>query len=673
MTPIHVVRLTNALIALFDPLVRAIDNPDSAEALLQDMGYQAPSRISFLNDFSSPLGAMVDLADRVDDVLRGNTEPDYLVLFRSLIDAIQDIIRLIRDIGATLQTSFPGDFLAATDMVAQFPRQLADYLLIRMLEQQYPVLHSSLLVTGIIDQGQVTVAATPFNTPYMKRVIRWKNIGNYISSPLPSIQEAYGWNTDNFGYDGLIGNIHRLGQSIRFFSSPADPDPDILQALNDGRDVVTEDNAHKLGILKFPLLPVLDAEIGAEIYPVLNATKDKAAGLGLGLYFDPSGGLSFPITDELSLTVKYGGTGPLGAGVRILPGQPLQLISNIFGGSGPQTELSTFVPEFAYTNNEKTLLFDTSFGAKLEFASWVVRAGVFAGIGGFYIETDIDGATLQIGASQGDGFLQKIMPSQPVALDFDLTVGFSSKIGLYFGGSLDLEVKLPTNVNIGPIALQGVTVKLKPEDGKIPLILGADISVHLGPLDIVVQNVGVVVTLSFPANRDGNLGPMQVDLGFKPPSGAGLAFDVAGLTGGGFLAHDEAAAQYAGMLQLTYQQFQLQAFSLIATKLPTGPGYSLIAMIDANFPPIELVAGFTLNGVGGLLGIHRTFSKDALQAALKAHTLSNFLFTKNPVANAAQILTDLRRSFQPPTVGTYLAHCCKSAGARQRSSRSTWL
>ena len=37
-------------------------------------------------------------------------------------------------------------------------------------------------------------------------------------------------------------------------------------------------------------------------------------------------------------------------------------------------------------------------------------------------------------------------------------------------------------------------------------------------------------------------------------------------------------------------------------------------------------------------------STDALQAGIKAKTLSNFLFAKNPVANAAQLLTDWRHS-----------------------------
>src|SRR5262245_33927247 len=141
MTPAHVAQLTDTLIALFDPVVQAIDDMDSAEALLKDMGYQAPSGIAFLNDFSPALGALLDLADQTETLLRGGTDPDYLSLFRSLVEATRDLVRLIRDIGTTLQTKFPAEFLAATNMVAQFPRQLADYLLVRMLERQYPVLH----------------------------------------------------------------------------------------------------------------------------------------------------------------------------------------------------------------------------------------------------------------------------------------------------------------------------------------------------------------------------------------------------------------------------------------------------------------------------------------------------------------------------------------------------
>ncbi len=70
------------------------------------MGYQAPTGISFLNDFSPLLSALIELVNQADDLLRDETDPDYLALFRSLIDAIQDIIQLIRDVGTTLQEQY---------------------------------------------------------------------------------------------------------------------------------------------------------------------------------------------------------------------------------------------------------------------------------------------------------------------------------------------------------------------------------------------------------------------------------------------------------------------------------------------------------------------------------------------------------------------------------------
>jgi hypothetical protein len=655
MTPDAVVGLTDDLIALFDPLVQAINDIDSMEALLHELGYQVPMGATLLPGFEPLFTALASVADQTDDLLRSGAEPDYLALFRNLIDAIQDIIKAIRDIGTTVMTTLPADFLAATHIGEQLPRQLADYLLVKMLERRHPVLHSTLALAGVIDQHEVATAATPFNVPYTQRTIRWEKVGDYLSSPSTSIEQAYGWNTDNFAYDDVVDNLHRFGRSIGFFSGRANPNPDTLQALHGGTDVVTDDNATQLRILDFPLLRIVGSPIGAQIYPVLNATKDKAIGFAVGLYFDPTAGLSFPVADNLELDVKYTGTSALDVGVLVLPAQPLKTVSNIFGGTGTQQmDLSQFIPEFNYSNDDqKTLLFDTAFGAKLEFASWALRAGVLAALSGVYAETDLKGATLTLSAGQGDGFLQNVLPSQPMTLDFDLTVGFSSTTGLYFGGSVHMDVKLPTHISIGPITVQGITVSLKPADSKIPVALGADITLSVGPVGVTVQNMGATVILSFPTNRDGNAGPVQIDLAFKPPDGAGLSINSAGVSGGGFLAHDDAKQEYSGVLQLKFNDLALQAFGLITTQVAGSQGYSLLALIDADFPPIQLGWGFTLNGVGGLLAVHRTASVDALRAAVKSGKISTILFPTNPISNASQILGTLDALF-PTAPGRFL-------------------
>ena len=259
---------------------------------------------------------------------------------------------------------------------------------------------------------------------------------------------------------------------------------------------------------------------------------------------------------------------------------------------------------------------------------------------------------LIIAAGDGDGFLKSVLPAGGSRLDFDLGLAWSNEGGLTVKGGAGLDSTLPIRLSIGPLSIQSMHIGLRAQDADVEFECSTTAGLSLGPVSAVIDRIGIMATVTFP-DDGGNLGPADLQIGFKSPSGVGLSIDASGLTGGGFLSHDEAASQYAGMLQLAYQQFQLQAFGLIATKLPTGPGYSLIAMIDANFPPIQLVAGFTLNGVGGLLGINRTISIDALEAGIKAKTLSNFLFAKNPVANATQLLTDLD-TFFPAAQGRYV-------------------
>jgi len=154
------------------------------------------------------------------------------------------------------------------------------------------------------------------------------------------------------------------------------------------------------------------------------------------------------------------------------------------------------------------------------------------------------------------------------------------------------------------------------------------------------------------AFQRGNLGPVDLGAAFKPPSGVGLSVDAANVVGGGFLSFDPAHHQYAGVLSLAFTRFALQAFGLVTTG-EAGTGYSILALIDADFPPIQLGWGFTLDGVGGLMAMHRTASQDALRAAVKTGQISNILFPKNPITNAPLVLSELQTLF-PSAPGRFI-------------------
>src|SRR5262249_42668187 len=62
---------------------------------------------------------------------------------------------------------------------------------------------------------------------------------------------------------------------------------------------------------------------------------------------------------------------------------------------------------------------------------------------------------------------------------------------------------------------------------------------------------------------------------------------------------------------------------------------------------------FTLNGIGGLAGVHRRVDTDVLRLRMRDGSLDHILFAEDPVANAPAIASDLQVVF-PPTPNRYV-------------------
>jgi hypothetical protein len=294
-------------------------------------------------------------------------------------------------------------------------------------------------------------------------------------------------------------------------------------------------------------------------------------------------------------------------------------------------------------------------GTRLEIGTVQAKLGLSSGVQPVDVSGSVDlkDSILAIQGGDGDGFLSSVLPSDGLVAKFDLGVAWSTKRGLTFHGAGGLDLTIPVGASVGGVvSVPVVHIGLRASDAGLIAEVSAAIGLSIGPIQALVDRVGITAGIAFPAGT-GSLGAADLALAFKLPSGIGLAIDVAGLSGGGFIERDEVKPQYAGMLELGFYSFKLLAFGLLATVLPTGPGYSLIIMVDAEFPPVQLGFGFTLAGAGGLLGVNRTASTDALRAALTAHTLSNLLFPKSPIENAPQLLTELDTLF-PSAVGRFV-------------------
>ncbi|MGH8718979.1 MAG: DUF6603 domain-containing protein [Burkholderiales bacterium] len=315
---------------------------------------------------------------------------------------------------------------------------------------------------------------------------------------------------------------------------------------------------------------------------------------------------------------------------------------------------------------------------------------------------------LALDGTSFDDFIGELLPAQKTTVDFSFGTGYSTSSGFFTTGDLPLlsgrgsspsgapralardapatkaalqppdlpvlstgvqgggiPIQIPIGKSLGPVRLHHVLLNLDRDTaGESPrTLIGAALSfsAQIGPVLARTDRIGLKFALDFPDDKSkANLHFANLDVGFLPPAGIGLAVDSDKVKGGGFLFRDEANHQYAGVMELSLSGIvALKAIGLISTRLPDGSkGYSLVILVTAESSPEgnllkNPVMGFRLTGVGGLIAIHRTVSEEALRAGLKNRTLESLLFPKDPVRNAPTIIAALNRVF-PIRRGTHL-------------------
>jgi hypothetical protein len=261
-------------------------------------------------------------------------------------------------------------------------------------------------------------------------------------------------------------------------------------------------------------------------------------------------------------------------------------------------------------------------------------------------------------AGDSDGFLKTILGEEPKYIDLSGLIVWSSKHGIGFEGTAGFSILLPLHLALGPINIDAIVIDASAGTNSPPKIgLGINLSGNLGPLSFVCEQIGAQLKLNSTSGTDsGMLGNLDLDWGFKPPNGLGLSINAGAVIGGGYLFFDFEKEEYAGVLELTIAGFiSAKAIGLITTKMPDGSkGFSMLIIITAEFmPPFQLGYGFTLIGVGGLLGLNRTVLLDPLRDAVRTGAVTSIMFPQNVIANAPRIISDLKAIF-PPYEGKFL-------------------
>lgn len=257
----------------------------------------------------------------------------------------------------------------------------------------------------------------------------------------------------------------------------------------------------------------------------------------------------------------------------------------------------------------------------------------------------------EFGRGTKTSFPFTLIPAKGLDQKFDIAIGISEKKGFFLdGGANGLTIAIPVYATLGPVSFDVITLAYSSDEATKEKQIEVSISFKLKIGSVIAASVsrtGVLAKLNKNPDGEGVVAGYDINVDFKPPNGIGVSVDAGVVTGGGFLYFDSKNGEYFGALELSFKDlFTFKAIGIINTKMPDGSdGYSLLIIITASGFSFQLGFGFTLNGLGGLLGLHRTIKVDVLVDGLKANTLKSILFPEDVVANINRIISDLKQVF----------------------------
>lgn len=495
-----------------------------------------------------------------------------------------------------------------------FLRRLYDLCLAQYLTSRVASLAGLLRVAGVIPaEGEAPD-------------LDWGVLRRLVSDPAAWATEAHGWG----GADPVILHdtlFHALRDLTVSFGGSLphrlDLDPAEASALNVDSDAVKA------------YLPMIQDELDAGLvdpassflFPfrheaglVLLPYRDSAgrSGAGIGAYARGALDRVFDLEDGWAIAVSASGAADLGKVIAIAPGG-----HQTFDVTGATLTLSA---ELRLTPDEPFAIVPET--PLLAVSAAAFRLGVFHDGDALSLEAALDEVEVRMPAGE-DGFLARLLPERATLSIGTLGVR-ATRDGASLVGGAGLTWRASLGLTAGPARVTMATFVLDPET--LSFTVTADVDAKIGPVSAAVEGLGVRLEPRMPEGDEANA---ELFVGLVPPRGLGLSVDAGPVSGGGFIAHDPDRGRYVGALSLDVGELGIGAFGILDTRLPgQEDGWSLLLFMYASFPAIQLGFGFTLDGVGGIVGVHRGVDVDALFASVRAGTAGRLLAPDDPVRDA---------------------------------------
>jgi hypothetical protein len=521
----------------------------------------------------------------------------------------------------------PAERLAAQNFAGNLAKAIADYIIASGITERLPKLAFVLKLAGLLDwQYQDANPAIPLSRAHVRKGLRFDRLKGLIKDPLTHFQQTIGWGGPGFDPTDFFNLV------ADFFPEESDIEVGVLNGDPFFRacTLIRRDSSLSPPGLRITLLGEFDAD------KKLTTPVTETWEVGVESTFRMVGGVSGQIAPPVQFTLQPL-SGQITGGFRtFFDRQPSAQPFDILAGTGGLISISA-----------KNVSAGVGITADWDGTTAKISPLLFA---------DVDGVTLKVGTSDSDSFIGKLLSGAQIQGQFDFGLEWQADTGLRVKASGGIEIALPIHVDLGPIEIEVIYLAFKiQQDGTLSLEVSAGLKGELGPLKVSVDRIGAQLQLRLAQGTDAKFGPFDLALGFKPPSGAGLEIDAGVVIGGGYLYFDPDKGEYAGVAELSIAEIvTVKAIALITTKMPDGStGFSLLLILTTDFPPIQLGFGFTLNGVGGLLGLNRTAQLDVLRDGVRTGAVNDIVFPTDVIANAPRIISDLKTIF-PPQEGVFL-------------------
>src|SRR5919197_1800525 len=578
------------LALLVRPLA-VLRTPKGTGALVRDLGWDFPAGDPFPGvpasigqGLSSVATAHTGFRNATDDMQRFTKAADLLAAVRALLATLPNL-------GSQLKSALPASyqqFIDNSGIDTLLFRRLVDRLVMSYVNGRSRAAHDTAVLLGLFEEEAQQKDTQHFRREATVDKVHWERLPKLFSEPLQVADDLYGWNSS---FDGELFLEH------------------LSRAL---------------------------AAVGLET--VVRPQAEKVADV-----------LRRPLDDRDEHRVQIVATRSGGAVVVIRPPRRVSVAVNLLSTAteNVEGELGVVITR-AKPQRKETVIVGSPKASRLSMRE--LSVGISAGVEGQKKELSflfsVKDLALVVAPGDGDGFLAKVLPPDGVRAASDMGIAISSVSGLHFTGSGGFEITLPVKTSLaGVVLIEAVHLGLHISGTAITAVVAVTGRVKLGPVAASVERVGIGGDYAA-SPGGGNLGAASTSSRFAPPKGVGMSVGTGPLGGGGYLYFDPAEEQYAGALQLDVKALSVKAVGLLTTRMPDGSkGFSLLLIITAEFQPIQLSFGFTLIGVGGLVGINRSVNLEAMRKALKDGSLDSVKFPKNVVAGAPRIISDLQAIF----------------------------